>query len=160
MKTRLVTVWILLSMALSALAQNATWSQFPNSPGIETTRHDDIYFTDPTNGWATQNNYIYRTTNGGVTWATVLISPGTHFRSIGFATPLVGFAGNLGPGSYDTTTTDTNVMYSSADGGVTWTAMPAFSKAGMRGLCSIDVLDAQHIYGAGRVRGPAYVISS
>jgi photosystem II stability/assembly factor-like uncharacterized protein len=160
MKTYCFIAGIFLLAAVSAIAQNAGWSQFPNSPGSSTTRHDDIYFTDPTNGWATQNNYIYRTTNGGVTWATVLISPGTHFRSIGFATPLVGFAGNLGPGSYDTTTTDTNVMYSSADGGVTWTAMPAFSKAGMRGLCSIDVLDAQHIYGAGRVRGPAYVISS
>lgn len=160
MKTRLATSWIILLMTMSTLAQNAGWSQFANSPGVETTRHDDIYFTDPTNGWATQNNYIYRTTNGGVNWTTVLYSPGTHFRSIGFATPMIGFAGNLGPGSYDSATTDTNVMYSTYNGGVTWTAMPAFSEAGMEGLCSIDVLDSQHIYGAGRVRGPAYVIMS
>jgi photosystem II stability/assembly factor-like uncharacterized protein len=160
MKTCFVTVWTFLLIGLPALAQNATWSQFPNSPGPSGTRHDDIYFTDPTNGWATQDNLIYRTTNGGVTWATVLDSVGTHFRSIGFATPAIGFAGNLGPGSYDSATTDTNVMYSSYNGGVTWTAMPSFSIAGMKGLCSIDVLDSEHIYGAGRVRGPAYVIMS
>lgn len=160
MKTCLLTAWIFLLMAVSALTQNATWTQFPSSPGPSGTRHDDIYFTDPTNGWATQNNFIYRTTNGGVTWTTVLDSVGTHFRSIGFVTPMIGFAGNLGPGSYDGATTDTNVMYSTYNGGVTWTAMPAFSQAGMKGLCSIDVLDSQHIYGAGRVRGPAFVIMS
>ena len=146
MKTHFPIPCILLLAATSALAQNAGWSQFPNSPGSSSTRHDDIYFTDPTNGWATQNNDIYRTTNGGVTWTTVLVSPGTHFRSIGFATSLVGFAGNLGPGSYDSSTTDTNVMYSTSDGGVTWAPMPAFPQAGMKGLCSIDVLDAQHTF--------------
>jgi photosystem II stability/assembly factor-like uncharacterized protein len=160
MKSYLFTIIISFFTALPAFAQNAGWTQFPNSPGVETTRHDDIYFTDPTNGWATQDNFIYRTTNGGVTWTTVLDSVGTHFRSIGFVTPMIGFAGNLGPGSYDGATTDTNVMYSTYNGGVTWTPMPAFSLAGMQGLCSIDVLDSQHVYGAGRVRGPAFVIAS
>src|SRR5580698_6745285 len=139
---RLLTVVFMLVTAI-AWSQSPVWTQLPNSPGPSGTRHDDIYFTDPTNGWATQDNYIYRTTNGGVTWTTVLYSPGTHFRSIGFATPLIGFAGNLGPGSYDGATTDTNVMYSTADGGVTWASMPAFPLAGMKGLCSIDVLDSQ-----------------
>lgn len=136
------------------------WSQFPNSPGPNNVRHDDVSFTDPTNGWASQNNLIYRTTNGGYTWTTNLNMPGTHFRSVCFATPLVGFGGNLGVGSYDGGVTDTNVMYKSTDGGVTWSNVPGFAEAGMKGLCAMFVLDSQHIYGAGRVRGPAYFIKS
>ena len=120
---------ILLCLAILALTIRGAfaglpigWSQLTNSPGPNNVRHDDIYFTDPTNGWATQDNNIYRTTNGGVTWTTNLILPGTHFRSIGFATTKIGFAGNLGVGSYDNGVTDTNVLYATSDGhGVTWT---------------------------------------
>lgn len=131
-----------------------------NSPGPNNVRHDDIYFTDPTNGWASQDNYIYRTTNGGLTWSTVLTNTGAHFRSVVFATTNIGFAGNLGVGSYDGGVTSTNVMYATTNGGATWTNVPGFAQAGMKGLCSMFVLDSQHIYGAGRVRGPAYFIKS
>src|ERR1700677_3107514 len=109
MKSRFSIIVISIFIAIPAIGQTAGWTQFPNSPGSESTRHDDIYFTDPTNGWATQDNLIYRTTNSGVTWATVLNSSGTHFRSIGFVTPMIGFAGNFGPGSYAVYTTDTIV---------------------------------------------------
>ena len=151
---------ILILLETSLRAQTPVWTQLPNSPGPNSVRHDDIYFTDPTNGWATQDNDIYRTTNGGVTWTTNFVSSGSHFRSIAFATPQVGFAGNLGQGSYDANTTDTNVLYRSYDGGVTWSNVSGFAQAGMKGLCSMYVLDSQDIYGAGRVRGPAFVIQS
>src|SRR5689334_12922288 len=115
---------LLLHMALAwqavTRAQPSPWTQMTNSPGPNNVRHDDIFFIDQTNGWATQNHYIYRTTNGGVTWTTNLYLSGTHFRSIGFATKDTGFAGNLGLGSYDSGTTDTNVLYRSYDGGLTW----------------------------------------
>src|ERR1035438_1376636 len=154
--------FILLSLlvGVSAQAQTPVWMQLPNSPGPATTRHDDIYFTDPTNGWSSQNNDIYRTTNGGVTWTTNLVMSGTHFRSISFVNRTVGFAGNLGPGSYDGNVSNTNIMYRSYDGGVTWSNVPGFAEAGMKGLCSFYMLDSNHVYGAGRVRGPAFVISS
>ena len=152
---------LLLIAALGSLTAGAgTWTQIVGSPGPNNVRHDDIYFTDPTNGWASQDNYIYRTTNGGVSWTTNFYSPGTHFRSIAFANPQVGFAGNLGPGSYDGGVTDTNVLYRSYDGGLTWSNVDGFVEAGMKGLCAIYVLDPQHIYGAGRVRGPAFLIKS
>lgn len=136
------------------------WTQFPNSPGGTSSRHDDIYFTDPTNGWASHINNIYRTTNGGATWTTNLSLAGTHFRSVSFGTPKVGFAGNLGVGSYDAAVSNTNVLYRSYDGGVTWANVPGFAEVGMKGLCAMYVLDSQHIYGAGRVRGPAFFIKS
>src|SRR5437899_7540897 len=71
-------------------SQTAVWTQLPNTPGPNNVRHDDIYFADPTNGWSSQNNYIYRTTNGGGTWTTNLFLSGTHFRSVAFATPMIG----------------------------------------------------------------------
>ncbi|MEY4388214.1 MAG: hypothetical protein RLY20_3497 [Verrucomicrobiota bacterium] len=154
------TCLLLLGATLLAEAQTPVWTQLPNSPGSSGTRHDDIYFTDPTNGWATHNNNIYRTTNGGVTWTTNLTMPGTHFRSIAFLNPMVGFAGNLGVGSYDGNVSNTNVMYKTTDGGVTWTNVPGFAEAGMKGLCTFHVLNSNTIYGAGRVRGPAFVIKS
>ncbi len=151
---------MILLVGMIVRSQTPVWSQLPQSPGPNNVRHDDIYFTDPTNGWASQNNDIYRTTNGGVTWTTNLIIANTHFRSVSFANPLVGFAGNLGVGSYDAAVSNTNVMYRSFDGGVTWSNVPGFAEAGMKGLCVFYVLDSQHIFGAGRVRGPAFVINS
>ena len=150
----------LLFICAAVRAQTPVWSQVPNSPGSSGVRHDDIYFTDPTNGWATHNNNIYRTTNGGANWTTNLTLTGTHFRSIAFLNPMLGFAGNLGVGSYDVNVSNTNVIYRSINGGVSWANVPGFAEAGMKGLCTFHVLDSQHIYGAGRVRGPAHVIQS
>ena len=89
-----------------------------------------------------------------------LNKPGTHFRCIVFASPTHGFAGNLGVGSYDAAVTDKNVLYETSDGGETWKNVTGFAEAGMKGLCALYVLDANHIYGGGRVRGPAYFIKS
>lgn len=141
-------------------SQPATWTQFANSPGSTSVRHDDICFVDPLHGWASQNNLIYRTVDGGATWTTSLNLSGTHFRSVAFATTNVGFAGNLGIGSYDGGVTNPNILYRTYDGGVTWSNVPGFAEVGMKGLCVLDVLDSQHIYGAGRVRGPAHFIKS
>jgi len=145
-----------------APAQTPSWSQFGNSPG-GTTRNDDIYFADLTNGWSARaTDGVYRTTNGGSTWIKVIpnLSPVAHFRCIGFASALRGWAGNLGPGSYDNTVTDTNMLYETFDGGTNWSVAPDINASGMQGFCALHVKDAQHIYGAGRVRGPAYFAKS
>ena len=153
-------VFVLACIAHPSLGTTPVWSQFSNSPS-GTVRHDDIWFIDTTNGWSARGRGgIFKTTDGGNTWIQVLNQPATHFRCIAFASPSRGWAGNLGPGSYDTLVTDTNVMYETFDGGQTWTNRPGFAQQGMRGLCSIQVLDSQHIYGVGRVRGPAYFIKS
>jgi len=88
-----------------------------------------------------------------------LLKSGTHFRSIGFASATRGWAGNLGPGSY-TFVSDTNVFYETFDGGTNWSVVPGFNETGMRGFCALHVLDSMHIYGGGRVRGPAYFCKS
>ncbi|MEK7780153.1 MAG: immunoglobulin domain-containing protein [Verrucomicrobiota bacterium] len=149
----------------AVFAQTPVWSQFTSSPTGTSPRNDDIHFVDPLHGWAARaTDGIYRTTNGGVTFTRVRPAnspyPGTnltaHFRSINFASPLRGWAGNLGPGSYDGSVTDTNLLFETFDGGVTWSPVAAINNSDMKGFCSIHVLDAQHIYGGGRVRGPAH----
>ncbi|MEO7299231.1 MAG: immunoglobulin domain-containing protein [Verrucomicrobiota bacterium] len=143
-------------------AQSFGWTQMSNSP-TPTLRMDDIHFIDETNGWAAGGGAgtIYRTTNGGTTWNLKLNKgTGTHFRSIGFASATRGFAGNLGAGSYDGSTTDTNVLYQTFDGGDNWAVVPGLGEQGMKGFCAFHVLDSQHIYGAGRVRGPAIFVKS
>ena len=133
----------------------------PGSPSGTTPRNDDIYFVNPTNGWvARSTNGIYKTTDGGITWVQKLNQPATHFRCIAFASATRGWAGNLGPGSYDSSVTDSNVLYETFDGGETWTNRPGFVERGMRGLCAIQVLNSNRIHGVGRVRGPAYFIKS
>ncbi len=140
----------------------------PNSPS-GTSRHDDIYMLDATTGWTARGRAgIHKTTDGGNTWTQVKSStnsyPGTnlvaHFRAISFLTATHGFAGNLGPGSYDGNVTDTNLLYETFDGGTTWTNHPGFAEAGMMGICAFHVLDSQTIYGGGRVRGSAHFIKS
>ena len=154
-----------LLAVLSLRAQTPVWTQFPNSPvGGGNFRNDDICFVDLTNGWSARGtDGLYRTTNCGQSWFSVtpqLVTNVAHFRSIGFASPTRGWAGNLGPGSYDTKVTDTNMLYETFDGGSTWSIVTQINNSGMKGFCAMHIPDAQHIYGVGRVRGPAYFVKS
>lgn len=161
-------VFIAFSL-LQLTAQTPVWTQFPNAPSGTTPRFDNISFVDETNGFvARATGGIYKTTDGGKTFtlsrSSTAAYPGTsltaHFRSIAFVSPTRGWAGNLGPGSYDGTVTDTNILFETFDGGTNWTVKPGFPETGMKGLCAFHALDSQHIYGGGRVRGPAYFIKS
>ncbi|HTB83664.1 MAG TPA: immunoglobulin domain-containing protein [Candidatus Sulfotelmatobacter sp.] len=155
----------LCAVVMPCLSQTPVWTQFPNSPvGSGNYRNDDISFTDLTNGWSARGiDGIYRTTNCGQAWFSTtphIVTNVAHFRSIGFATPLHGWIGNLGPGSYDSLVTDTNLLYETFDGGNTWTINQTINDSGMAGFCAMHIPDSQTIYGAGRVRGPAYFVKS
>jgi len=143
----------------SGLPAQQFWSQSPGSPS-GTARHDDIFFVNETTGWAVKNTLIHKTTDGGETWVQKISKPGTHFRSIGFLSETRGFAGNLGVGSYDGNVSDPNVLYETFDGGENWSVVPGINETGIKGLCAFYVLNATHIYGVGRVRGPAFLIKS
>src|SRR6478609_10024214 len=126
------TLLFLLGLIFTSLsflpirAQTPVWTQFPGTPLNNTLRHDDIVFVGQTNGWSARGvDGVYRTTNGGLTWTKVIanISPVAHFRSIGFASLTRGWAGNLGPGSYDGSVNDTNMLYETFDG-TNWTVAP------------------------------------
>lgn len=146
---------LLLFMLFGVTTQGQQfWSQFTNSP-TGTTRHDDFSFVNSSIGYATKGGLIHKTIDGGSNWVQVLSKSGTHFRSIAFVSPTRGWAGNLGPGSYDGAVTDTNVLYETFDGGTNWSVVSTLNQSGMKGFCAFHVLDATHVYGGGRVRGPA-----
>ena len=158
---------VLLSFAAVIVhAQTPVWTVFPNSPHSQVTfRNDDISFVDQTNGWSARgSDGLYRTTNCGQSWFSITptnsLPKTAHFRSIGFVSTTRGWAGNLGPGSYDNTVTDSNMLYQTFDGGTTWSVVQAINDSDMRGFCAMHIPDAQHIYGVGRVRGPAYFVKS
>lgn len=151
----------LLCLAISAHSQSPVWTQFGGSP-TGTTRNDDIFFANPSNGWSARGtDGVYRTINGGQTWIKVFTNTVTtpltaHFRSIGFASATRGWTGNLGPGSYDGSVNDTNLLYETSDGGTSWSVVNQLQQTDMKGFCAIHVYDSQRIYGVGRVRGPAH----
>lgn len=162
---KLFCATVLSCLVLPAFCQTPVWTQFPNSPA-GTTRNDDMFFADQLHGWSARGtDGIYRTTNGGQAWTKVftngVTTPGltAHFRTIGFASTTRGWAGNLGPGSYDGAVNNTNLLYETFDGGATWSVTPGIYPPAppgtTNGFCALHVLDAQRVYGAGRVRGPA-----
>lgn len=70
-----------------------------------------------------------------------------------------GFAGNLGAG-LSPSITDTNVLYSTIDGGATWNPVTTITGPAAAGICNLTAVDATHLFGVGRANGPANLISS
>ena len=64
-------------------------------------KQDDIVFVTPDVGYyGNGKGRIYKTTDGGATWAKVLDKPGLFVRCLGFLDEDTGFAGNVGPGYF------------------------------------------------------------
>ena len=144
------------------------WEKLPTEayPG----KRDDISFADPLHGWyGTGKGDLFRTTDGGASWAKVASKPGTFIRALGFVDAQTGFIGNIGTDYYPGVT-DTTPLYRTDDGGVTWTPAELGGKT-IAGVCAIDVLKTQRIYqgkleprivvhAAGRVGGPTGLLRS
>lgn len=127
-------------------------------------KQDDIYFVDPQLGWYVNGTgKIYKTTDGGATWALKLDKPGTYFRCIAFLDAKRGFAGNIGTDYYPNVS-DTTPLYETRDGGDTWTAVTRITGPTVKGLCAIDVLrdgnGKVHLYAGGRVGSPTFLMVS
>ena len=136
-------------------------------------KQDDIHFIDANTGWYGNGlGKIFHTTDGGANWVEQFSRPGTFVRALGFVDVSRGFMGNVGTDYYPGAT-DTNPLYETRDGGVTWNAVPAARMTGpqVKGLCAIDILKKQSIYqgmlqdrvivhAGGRVGGPALLMRS
>ena len=133
-------------------------------------KQDDIVFINEREGWYV-NGYgsIYHTQNAGLTWEKQWEKKGTFFRCIAFTDSLRGFAGTVGT-DYFPNVKDTIPLYATSDGGKTW-APVSYSGPYVKGLCALDIVREQyinhgktdykiHIYGVGRVGGPANMIVS
>ena len=158
MKTSFTFLSLLLILAQWSFSQ--TWQMLPNAPAAEFV-NDDIFFINEQKGWMVNlDGFIYRTEDGGDSWDTLLIQPGTAFRCIGFTDSLHGFAGNLGPGSWISNVTDTIPLYETHDGGLSWSPVTAINGFIPAGICGINVVDDSVIYAVGRYAGPCAIMKS
>lgn len=126
----------------------------PNSP-VASWRHDDVWFVNEQVGWICNvDGEIWKTEDGGDSW-TQQADQATSFRCITFADELNGWAGNLGPGGW-APTSDSNVIYSTYDGGLTWNPAENITGPAPQGICGIQAVDDIHVYAVGRWLGPPY----
>ncbi|MFM9951865.1 MAG: photosystem II stability/assembly factor-like protein [Saprospiraceae bacterium] len=113
-----------------------------------TGRYDDVFFINTTTGWTAGGGGIFKTTDGGNTWA-FQYTPDEYLRCIEFATPELGFCGSLDSSLFKTT-----------DGGVTWTDVAGSISPVPPGICGLSIPAPNVIYGCGAYFSPAYVIKS
>lgn len=158
MKLILATSLFLIFFSGITIAQ--TWQELPNAPAAQFV-NDDIFFINDDIGWMVNlDGFIYKTYDGGDTWDTLIIQPGTAFRSIGFFDALHGFAGNLGPGSWISETTDTHPLYQTDNGGLTWTPVTNITGAEPAGICGINIVNDSVAYAVGRYAGPTVILKT
>jgi photosystem II stability/assembly factor-like uncharacterized protein len=153
----------------AAKAAEPNWRMLTTEP--YRGKQDDISFINPDTGWYGNGaGKLYRTTNGGESWAKVAEKPGTFIRAVGFIDENVGFIGNVGTDYYPNVT-DKQPLYRTNDGGVTWLPVTAPGIERMAGVCAIDIMSDMRVYqgelrrshtihAAGRVGGPAFVLRS
>jgi len=150
----------IILVAFINITWSQTWELLPNSPEAEYV-NDDIYFVNENKGWMVNlSGFIYRTEDGGNSWDTLLIKPGTAFRSICFTDSLNGFAGNLGPGSWISNVFDTIPLYHTTDGGLTWNPVVNITGVYPAGVCGMFVVNDSVIYAVGRYAGPCAVLKT
>jgi Photosynthesis system II assembly factor YCF48 len=112
----------------------------PTSAPVASSRTDDIWFLDPAVGWAVNSNgQILKTVDGGDSWQEQLQAGSVYLRCIGFADANVGWVGTLTPGQR---------LFSTRDGGATWTAVTNIPEVPHR-ICGLSVVDANVVYASG-----------
>jgi photosystem II stability/assembly factor-like uncharacterized protein len=129
----------------------------PVSPQF--SRHDDVAFISPSRGWLVNvRGEIHRTDDGGATWFLIYQQANTFFRSVGFATDLRGWVGNL---NWFNAPLPDNALYATTDGGSTWQNITSqVSGPEPVGICGLQVYDAATIFAVGRWNGPAVFVRS
>lgn len=145
---RLMAALLLVaSVGANAVPSIAGWVALPNAP-LATSSHqrfDDVCFFGPDSGWVVDGDgRIHRTTDGGQTWTLQATVP-NYLRSVGFATPLKGWAGTL---------FGSPLLYATNDAGVTWTPVLNVPDPQPLGICGLSVVNASVAYGCGRFDGP------
>ena len=140
-----------------------TWRKLETVP--YKGKQDDIFFPSPNVGYYGNGlGQIWKTVDAGASWSKAFEKPGTYFRTIAFLDDQRGFAGNIGT-DYFPGVTDTTPLYTTRDGGTSWTAAMIAGDP-IKGLCALDILRVPFInagvlayrtviHAAGRVGGPS-----
>jgi photosystem II stability/assembly factor-like uncharacterized protein len=123
----------------------ATWT--PQTTGVDKTLFG-IYFADPQHGWVVGiDALILHTDDGGQTWTVQNGSTETHaLEQVGFSSAYdnpslyaVQVVGDLGVAAGEI-----GAVYTSADGGRTWTRMPGPAKGGPKWFRALSLVPGTH----------------
>ena len=103
---------ILIFLTVSLQAQ--TWERINTTftpEGVST--HIKGYFTDSLNGWCA-NEYLYKTSNGGIDWNKIDIGTGSEIYDVNFFTENFGIC------------QEWRNKYRTSDGGISWHLLDSF----------------------------------
>jgi photosystem II stability/assembly factor-like uncharacterized protein len=123
-------------------------------------RHDDLTFVDERTGWLVNTRgEVYGTSDGGERWDRLAQLPeGVFARCVGFASPRLGWIGNLNLTSLPR---PDMALFETEDGGSTWSNVSTrIVGAPVAGLCGMRVLGPQTAVAVGRWNGPAVFLKT
>lgn len=112
----------------------------PTNAPAASSRTDDIWFVDPSTGWAVNSNgQILMTSDGGTTWQEQFRST-AYLRCVGFASPLQGWVGTL---------SSSQRLYYTTDGGRTWALVGNLPPGAPSAICGLSVVNESVVYCSG-----------
>ena len=112
----------------------------PTNAPQASSRTDDIWFLDPSTGWAVNSNgHILMTENGGATW-TRQFSADAYLRCVGFANRNKGWVGTLSPSKR---------LLHTQDGGITWKGVDNLPDTAPEFICGMSVVNESVVYASG-----------
>ena len=118
----------------------ATLSWRPTNAPVASSRTDDIWFIDPSTGWAVNSNgQILKTFDGGATWVEQFRST-AYLRCVGFANASRGWVGTL---------SGSQRLYHTRDGGRSWALVTNIPAVAPSAICGLSVVNESVIYASG-----------
>lgn len=120
-------------------ATEFTWTK--TGAPTASSRYDDVWFRDPTIGWAVNSNgQILHTRDGGRTWREQLHDGSVYLRCIAFPSLSKGWVGSI---------TEGKTLYSTIDGGANWTLVRDLPIDAPIAVCGIWAVNEMVVYAAG-----------
>ena len=112
----------------------------PTNAPLASSRTDDIWFLDPSTGWAVNSNgNILMTTDGGATW-TKQFSANVYLRCVGFANRDKGWVGTL---------SSAQRLFHTLDGGLTWKRVENLPATAPVFVCGMSVVNESVVFASG-----------
>lgn len=137
---------------LPSLYSQSRWIDLQSIPLLPSDRYEDMFFINSQTGYVVHiSGKIYKTTNGGRTFALRSTRTGAFYRSIGFFDENTGFVGTL---------TDSLPMLRTTNGGINFTKITNISGPSILNICGISVVNSTTAYAVGRYFCPAYFVKT